>query len=48
MFTEKYDLDLVKNRSGQTGLVGCKLMFPGGKITETDLVTDRLAVFEDI
>lgn len=48
MFTEKYDLDLVKNRSGQTGIVSCKLTFPGGKITESDVVLERLAVFDNM
>lgn len=33
-FTPAYDLNLVKNRSGQTGIVFCKIEFPSGSITE--------------
>jgi len=36
-FNERYDLDLVKNRSGRTGLIPCKITFPGGSISQEDL-----------
>lgn len=33
-FTNRYDLDLVKNRSGRTGVVACTITFPGGSISQ--------------
>lgn len=33
-FTSQYDLDLVKNRSGRTGVVACTITFPGGSISQ--------------
>ena len=33
-FTEEYNLLVIKNRSGETGGIGCKISFPGGSITE--------------
>jgi replicative DNA helicase len=37
LFTKDYDLDLIKNRSGEIGLVKCNITFPGGKITQSNL-----------
>lgn len=34
LFTEDYTLDVVKNRSGQTGKVFCRITFPSGSITQ--------------
>lgn len=44
-FTEDYILDVVKNRNGRGGPIGCKIAFPGGKITETfsDEYAERVA-----
>jgi len=36
-FTDEYNLIVVKNRSGETGGIGCKISFPGGTITEVKL-----------
>jgi len=33
-FTSAYILDVVKNRSGRTGEITCKISFPSGEITE--------------
>ena len=32
--TDDYILDVVKNRTGRSGIVECKISFPSGKITE--------------
>ena len=36
-FTDEYNLLVVKNRSGETGGIGCRITFPGGTITEVNL-----------
>jgi len=36
LFSERYDLDLIKNRSGETGLITCKIVFPSGNISESN------------
>ena len=49
-FTKKYDLDVVKNRSGETGLVPCSIEFPGGSITQdhTFPKDERVDYFRDM
>ena len=37
-FTSKYDLDLVKKRSGETGLISCNIEFPGGSIIQNNML----------
>lgn len=37
VFTEDFTLDVMKNRSGQTGQVLCKITFPSGSITQDNL-----------
>ena len=40
---EEYFVSVVKNRHGSTGRINCKIQFPGGKITESEIAFDDIA-----